>query len=33
MLPERPRPDLGVVPYSRWTSKRRSGEGGEGGNG
>jgi lactoylglutathione lyase len=30
ILPERPRPDLGVVPYSRWTSKRRSGEGGEG---
>jgi lactoylglutathione lyase len=30
MLPERPRPDLGVVPYSRWTSKRRSGESAEG---
>jgi lactoylglutathione lyase len=30
MLPERPRPDLGVVPYSRWTSKRRSGESSEG---
>ncbi|HVR29183.1 MAG TPA: VOC family protein [Thermoanaerobaculia bacterium] len=28
MLPESPRPDLGVVPYGRWTSKRRSGGGG-----
>jgi lactoylglutathione lyase len=27
MLPERPRPDLGVVPYSRWKAKRRSGGG------
>ena len=27
MLPERPRPDLGVVPYSRWQAKRRSGGG------
>jgi len=27
MLPEPARPDLGVVSYSRWTSKRRSGGG------
>jgi lactoylglutathione lyase len=27
MLPELPRADLGVVPYSRWTAKRRSGGG------
>ena len=27
MLPESPRPDLGVVPYRRWTSKRHSGGG------
>jgi len=27
MLPESPRSDLGVVPYRRWTSKRRSGGG------
>jgi len=25
MLPEPPRPDLGVVPWSRWTAKRSSG--------
>jgi lactoylglutathione lyase len=27
MLPEPPRADLGVVPWSRWTSKRHSGGG------
>jgi lactoylglutathione lyase len=27
MLPEPARPDLGVVPYSRWLAKRRSGGG------
>jgi len=27
MLPERPRPDLGVLPHSRWAAKRRSGGG------
>lgn len=27
MLPERPRPDLGVVPWSRWSAQRRSGGG------
>jgi lactoylglutathione lyase len=27
MLPERPRQDLGVVPWSRWIAKRRSGGG------
>jgi lactoylglutathione lyase len=25
MLPELPRPDLGVLPWSRWTAKRSSG--------